>query len=40
MASYKQMFNSVPKKYKTPFEKGDHPEIDTSELLDEEVLKF
>ncbi len=40
MASYKQMFDSVPKKYKTPLDKGDHPEIDTSELLDEDGIKY
>jgi len=34
--TYKQIFNESPKKYKTPLEKGDHPEIDESELMDEE----
>ena len=33
---YKQIFNKSPKKYNTPLEKGDHPEIDESELMDEE----
>ena len=41
MASYEAMFKEQPKKAKTPLEKGDHPEIDTSELLDSEgVTKF
>uniref|UniRef100_A0A7S2YRE1 Reverse transcriptase Ty1/copia-type domain-containing protein n=1 Tax=Entomoneis paludosa TaxID=265537 RepID=A0A7S2YRE1_9STRA len=37
--SYEQMFGTKPKKMKTPLEKGDHPEIDDSELLDEEGIK-
>ena len=40
MNSYEQMFKSEPKKYKTPLDKGDHPELDTSELLDQEGIKF
>ncbi len=39
MITYNQIFNSSPKKYKTPLEKGDHPEIDDSEFLDEEGIK-
>ena len=31
--SYERMFGSKPKPYKSPLEKGDHPEIDTSEEL-------
>jgi hypothetical protein len=40
VASYKQMFDSVPKKYKTPLDKGDHPKIDASELHDKDCIKF
>jgi hypothetical protein len=39
MATYKQMFGGeLPKKYKTPLDKGDHPELDDSELLDPEGI--
>jgi hypothetical protein len=35
MASYEQFFGSKPsQKFKSPLEKGDHPEIDTLEFLD------
>ena len=35
IASYQQFFGSKPiQKYSSPLEKGDHPELDTSELLD------
>jgi hypothetical protein len=34
--SYKQMFGASPRKnMRSPLEKGDHPELDASELLDE-----
>ena len=33
--TYKRLFNEDPKKgNKTPFEKNDHPELDTSEILE------
>jgi hypothetical protein len=40
MISYQQMFQTTPKKYKTPLDKGDHPELDTSELLKEDEVKY
>ena len=34
MATYEQLFGEAPKqKYSSPLEKGDHPELDTTELL-------
>ena len=39
MDSYVQMFGSPPKQAPSPLEKGDHPELDTSEELDEEGKK-
>ena len=37
--SYFQMFGSKPKQtYTSPLEKGDHPELDESELLDDEGI--
>jgi hypothetical protein len=37
MESYHQMFGSYPKtNVQSPLEKGDHPELDTSDLLDDE----
>ena len=36
--TYKRLFNSDPPKgYKTPLDKNDHPEIDTSEILEGEI---
>jgi hypothetical protein len=36
MASYEQFFGSKPsQKFSSPLEKGDHPEVDTSEFLNE-----
>ena len=33
--TYKRLFNEVPPKgYKTPLDKNDHPELDTSEILE------
>ena len=33
--TYKRLFNDEPPKgYKTPLDKNDHPELDTSEILD------
>ena len=38
---YKNMFNKKPSsKYKSPLEKGDHPEVDTTELLDEDGIQI
>jgi hypothetical protein len=39
VVTFHQIFNVPPKKYKTPLEKGDHPEIDTSEFLDADGVK-
>jgi hypothetical protein len=36
---YEMMFGSKPKEYTSPLEKGDHPEVDTSDELDEEGIK-
>jgi Reverse transcriptase (RNA-dependent DNA polymerase) len=36
---FKNMYGYNPKEYKSPLEKGDHPEIDTSEEIDEEGIK-
>jgi hypothetical protein len=33
------MFECKPNKYTFPFKKGDHPEIDSKEELDEEGIK-
>jgi hypothetical protein len=41
MSSYEGLFAEQPKKYKTPLEKGDHPEVDTSELLaPDDIAKY
>ena len=38
--SYQTMFGEMPStKVQSPLEKGDHPEIDTSPLLDEEMIQ-
>jgi hypothetical protein len=40
MATYKQIFGKdIPKGLKTPLEKGDHPELDTSDLLGPDDVK-
>jgi hypothetical protein len=40
MSSYQQFFASKPSsKFTSPLEKGDHPEFDASELLDETETK-
>ena len=33
---YEKMFGEAPRKYTSPLEKGDHPELDESEILDEQ----
>ena len=39
MGNYQRIFGQMPKKAKSPLVKGDHPELDTSELLNEEDTK-
>ena len=40
IAGYFNMFGDKPRtRYSSPLEKGDHPELDTSELLDESGKK-
>ena len=39
ISTYERFFGSKPKEsYSSPLEKGDHPEFDTSELLDEDGI--
>jgi hypothetical protein len=38
--NYQRIFGSQPKKYSSPLEKGDHPELDTSELLNVEETQI
>jgi hypothetical protein len=41
VASYERMFGESPKQNVTsPLEKGDHPELDTSELLDSQGISM
>ena len=40
LENYKRMFGKYPKEYKSPLKKGDHPELDTSNLLDMEGQKI
>jgi hypothetical protein len=39
LESYVRMFGSKPRHYVSPLEKGDHPELDTTEELDHEGIK-
>jgi hypothetical protein len=39
ISTYEQMFGCKPKEVSSPLTKGDHPEIDKSELLDEEGIQ-
>jgi hypothetical protein len=39
MDQFENMFGSKPKECSSPLEKGDHPEIDTSEELDDNGIK-
>ena len=39
MDQIENMFGHKPREYTSPLEKGDHPEIETSEELDEEGIK-
>jgi hypothetical protein len=40
LSNYKQMFGMLPKDAALPLEKGNHPELDSSDLLDLEGIKF
>ena len=37
--SYERIFGQKPQFYTSPLEKGDHPELDTSDELDESGIK-
>jgi hypothetical protein len=39
-SNYERIFGTKPKKASSPLVKGDHPELDTSELLDVEMIKI
>jgi hypothetical protein len=39
MDQFENMFGCKPKEYTSPLEKGDHPEIDNTEELDENGIK-
>jgi Reverse transcriptase (RNA-dependent DNA polymerase) len=39
MDQYENMFGFKPKEYTSPLEKGDHPEIDTTDELDDSGVK-
>jgi hypothetical protein len=39
VSSFEQLFGHKPKHYKSPLEKGDHPELDTSEFLELDDIK-
>lgn len=39
IGQFENMFGCKPREYTSPLEKGDHPEVDTSELLDDEGIK-
>ena len=38
--NYERVFGRKPKQYTSPLEKGDHPELDTSELLDLDQIQI
>ena len=41
MKNYERMFDELPKQnVSSPLEKGDHPEVDTSELLDPKGIQM
>jgi hypothetical protein len=40
LSNYEHMFNEKPKDASSPLEKNDHPEMDTSELLDDSGIKM
>ena len=39
LANYERMFGTMPKEYNSPLDAGDHPELDTSEFLDDDGIK-
>jgi hypothetical protein len=39
IGQYENLFGCKPREYSSPLEKGDHPEVDTSDLLDAEGIK-
>ena len=39
VATYERLFGCKPKQYRSPLEKNDHPELDTSDLLEIEQIK-
>lgn len=39
VADFEHMFGHPPRHYSSPIERGDHPELDTSELLDLDGVK-
>jgi hypothetical protein len=39
IGEYERMFGEKPKRFTSPLEKGDHPELDTSEILDIRGIK-
>jgi hypothetical protein len=39
IGQFENMFGCKPREYTSPLEKGDHPEVDTSEELDTEGIK-
>ena len=38
--NYSRLFGKQPRHYKTPLERGDHPELDDSEFLDADEIKI
>ena len=38
--NYRRLFGSYPKPYQSPLVNNDHPELDTSELLNEDDQKI
>mgnify|MGYP000107799768 CR=1 FL=1 len=40
LENYRRLFGSYPKPYQSPLENNDHPELDTSELLNEDDQKI
>jgi Reverse transcriptase (RNA-dependent DNA polymerase) len=40
MDQYEKMFGAKPKEYKSPLVKADHPEIDTTDALDQAGIKI
>ena len=39
LANFERMFGTMPRECNTPLESGDHPELDTSEFLDNDGIK-